>query len=116
LTGILFWNIGSPLLTSEPFIGGNASLQEYNLATRAILGFNLLREAEEYSMISGYKIVSMNLTESSRTLPFPAAIITKICHFGQTIMQKSESLVSNRFQRSKICLWNQLDITQMIKD
>jgi hypothetical protein len=58
------------ILTSEPFIGGNASLQEYNLATRAILGFNLLREAEEYSMISGYKIVSMNLTESSLTLPF----------------------------------------------
>jgi hypothetical protein len=93
-------------LHAEPLIGGNASLQEYNLATQTILGFNLLREAEEYSMISGYKIVSMNLT----------AINTKICHFGQTIMLESESLVSNIFQRSKICLWNQLDITPMIKD
>lgn len=35
------------MLTSEPLIGGNASLQENNLATQAILGFNLLREAEE---------------------------------------------------------------------
>ncbi len=50
------------MLTSEPLIGWNASLQDYNLATQAILIFNLLREAEEYSMISGYKIVSLNLT------------------------------------------------------
>lgn len=50
------------MLTSEPLIERNASLQDYNLATQAILIFNLLREAEEYSMISGYKIVSMNLT------------------------------------------------------
>jgi hypothetical protein len=60
-------------LHAEPLIGGNASLQEYNLATQAILGFNLLREAEECSTKSGYKIVSMKLTESSLTLPFPSS-------------------------------------------